>query len=169
MVAKDVDEELAFLVEQERISQLRMAGVRLCNLTDGGDGTSGWIKTPEWRKKIGAAHRWKTVSEETKAKLSASAIGYRHSENAKAKMSASRLGMQNTLGHKHSEETKQKMSEAHKGNQSRLGQVRSSDEKAKQSIAMKGKTQGILTCPHCEKDGGNSMKRWHFENCKGKT
>jgi hypothetical protein len=109
MVAKDVDEELAFLVEQERISQMRIVGVRLCNMTDGGDGTSGWIKTPEWRKKIGAAHRGKTVSKQTKAKLSASAIGYRHSEDAKAKMSASRLGMQNTLGHKHSEEAKQKM------------------------------------------------------------
>ena len=169
MVAKNVDEELAFLVEQERISQLRTVGVRLCNMTDGGDGTSGWIKTPEWRKKIGAAHRGKTVSKQTKAKLSASAIGYRHSEDAKAKMSASRLGMQNTLGHKHSEETKQKMSEAHKGNQSRLGQVKSSAEKAKQSIAMKGKTQAILTCPHCQKTGGNAMKRWHFDNCKEKT
>ena len=169
IVAKDVDEELAFLVEQERISQLRTVGIRLCNMTDGGDGTSGWVKTLEWRKKVGAAHLGKTVSKETKAKLSASAIGYKHSENAKAKMFASRLGMQNALGHKHSEETKQKMSKAHKGNQSRLGQIRSSDEKAKQSIAMKGKTQGILICPHCEKAGGNSMKRWHFENCKGKT
>ena len=24
----------------------------------------------------------------------------------------------------------------------------------------------IMTCPHCNKTGGNSMKRWHFNNCK---
>jgi len=27
----------------------------------------------------------------------------------------------------------------------------------------------IVTCPHCKKTGGtNVMKRWHFNNCKGK-
>lgn len=25
-----------------------------------------------------------------------------------------------------------------------------------------------LTCPYCGKVGGNSMKRWHFENCRDK-
>lgn len=30
-------------------------------------------------------------------------------------------------------------------------------------------TKGLsLTCPHCNKTGGNSMKRWHFDNCKKK-
>lgn len=24
----------------------------------------------------------------------------------------------------------------------------------------------VLTCPHCNKTGGNSLKRWHFNNCK---
>lgn len=170
MVAKDVDEELAFLVEQERISQLRIVGVRLCNMTDGGDGTSGWVKTPEWREKVGSAHRGKVVSKETRAKISASvkASGYVHSPEVRQKIANTNKGHQRTLGLRHSEETKQKMSKAHKGNQSRLGQVKSSEEKAKQSIAMKGKTQGILTCPHCQKTGGNAMKRWHFDSCKEK-
>jgi len=26
----------------------------------------------------------------------------------------------------------------------------------------------VLTCPHCSKVGGNSMKRWHFNNCRDK-
>jgi hypothetical protein len=170
MVAKDVDEELAFLVEQERISQLRIVGVRLCNMTDGGDGTSGWVKTPEWRENVGSAHRGKVVSKETRAKISASvkSSGYVHSPEVRQKIANTNKGHQRTLGLRHSEETKQKMSEAHKGNQSRLGQVKSAEEKAKQSIAMKGKTQGILTCPHCHKTGGNAMKRWHFDNCKEK-
>lgn len=30
-------------------------------------------------------------------------------------------------------------------------------------------TKGLkLTCPHCKKMGGASMKRWHFNNCKEK-
>jgi hypothetical protein len=37
-VAKDVDEELAYLCEQERISQLKQLGVSLVNLTIGGEG-----------------------------------------------------------------------------------------------------------------------------------
>jgi hypothetical protein len=24
----------------------------------------------------------------------------------------------------------------------------------------------VLICPYCDKSGGNSMKRWHFNNCK---
>lgn len=28
-------------------------------------------------------------------------------------------------------------------------------------------TKGLsLTCPHCNKTGGHTMKRWHFDNCK---
>lgn len=169
MVASNVDEELAFLIEQERISQLRMVGVRLCNLTDGGDGTAGWVKTKEWREKVGAAHRGKIISEETRLKLSAALVGYRHTDEAKARMSASRLGMQNTLGHKHSDETKLKMSVAHIGNKSRTGQKRSEAEREKVSVAMRGRAQSVMTCPYCGKSGGNAMKRWHFENCKAET
>jgi hypothetical protein len=170
MVAKDVDEELAFLVEQERISQLRTVGIRLCNMTNGGDGTSGWVKTPEWKRKVGEKHKGKVVSKETRAKISASikASGYVHSFKVRKKISDTHKGHQRTLGLKHSDETKLKMSHAHKGNKSRLKQVRSETEREKVSIAMKGKLQSILTCPRCQKTGGNAMKRWHFDNCKEK-
>lgn len=36
----------------------------------------------------------------------------------------------------------------------------------KKSLALKGKPQKIITCPHCQKSGGNNMKRFHFDNCK---
>lgn len=26
----------------------------------------------------------------------------------------------------------------------------------------------VLQCPHCFKTGGNTMKRWHFDNCRNK-
>lgn len=38
MLAEGLDEELAFLVEQEAIDKLRMIGVQLVNMTDGGEG-----------------------------------------------------------------------------------------------------------------------------------
>lgn len=168
IVSKDIDEELAFFVEQERISQLRAVGIHLCNMTDGGDGTSGWIKTTEWRKKIGSKHKGKIVPAEVRAKISASvkASGYVPSLETRKKISNANKGHQRSLGFKHSEETKLKMSNAHKGNKSRSGQIRSEAEKEKVSIAMKGKLQSIMTCPHCQKKGGNAMKRWHFDNCK---
>jgi hypothetical protein len=170
MVASDLDEELAFLIEQERISQLRAIGIKICNMTDGGDGVSGLIRTPEWRRKIGDKHKGKVVSKETRAKISASvkASGYAPSQEVRQKISDTHKGHQRALGLKHSEETKFKMSHAHKGNKSRLGQLRSADEKAKQSASMQGRPQAIFTCPHCEKNGGNAMKRWHFDNCKEK-
>ena len=35
------------------------------------------------------------------------------------------------------------------------------------SLALKGRAVKIVTCPHCAKQGGNSvMHRWHFEKCK---
>lgn len=168
-VTKDIDEELAFLIEIERIDQQRRLGASLCNLTDGGDGTSGWIKTPEWREKVGRAHRGKTISQEVRAKISQSvrAYGYVHSTEAKARMSKSRLGMLPTLGLVHSIETRQKMSNSHIGNKSRTGQVRSATERAKASAALKGKKKSILQCPYCGKTGGGgAMHLWHFDACK---
>ena len=30
------------------------------------------------------------------------------------------------------------------------------------------KRQKIYKCPYCQKTGGNTMFRWHFDNCKNK-
>jgi hypothetical protein len=170
MVAKDVDEELAFLVEQERISQLRIVGVCLCNMTDGGDGVSGCVRTKEWRDKVGAAHRSKVIPKETRIKISESvkARGFVHTEEMLKKISDTHKGKKRALGYKHTDKWKSEQQKWVTGNKSRLGQVRSEAEREKVSIAMKGKLQSILTCPHCQKTGGNAMKRWHFDNCKEK-
>lgn len=39
---------------------------------------------------------------------------------------------------------------------------------AKENISMrtKGIPQEQRTCPHCNKSGGHTMGRWHFDNCK---
>ena len=33
-------------------------------------------------------------------------------------------------------------------------------------LKRKGMPQPILICPHCNKSGGNIMRRYHFDNCK---
>ena len=40
-IAENLDEDLAFLTEVERIDQLRRLGIDLTNMTDGGEGVSG--------------------------------------------------------------------------------------------------------------------------------
>jgi hypothetical protein len=49
-VVKDVDEELAYLVEEERIDQLKRLGIKLTNLTLGGEGASGGKNHHMWGK-----------------------------------------------------------------------------------------------------------------------
>jgi NUMOD3 motif len=91
IVAKNLDEELAFLCEQERIDQLKRLGYKLCNYTEGGEGISG--------------HKH---SDETKKKLSQKAIGRN-------------VGHTWNVGRKQSEEWKQNISKSLIGNKRRLG------------------------------------------------
>jgi group I intron endonuclease len=95
----------------------------LCNLTDGGDGTVGWIVSDETRRKIsegktGEKHYFygKTHSDETLRKMSERKTGEKHpmfgktpSEETRRKMSEAQKGK------KHSEESLKKMRESAKG------------------------------------------------------
>lgn len=107
------------------------------NETDGGDGTSGRRAKPETRKKIGDAHRGRTLSDEHKEKIRrfftgrpSPTKGTHHSAETREKMSKSHTGMvfteehrrnlsianqKETAGfhnHRHTEETKQRQREA---------------------------------------------------------
>ena len=121
IVASSLDEELAFLVEVERIAQLRSLGIKLCNLTDGGEGTAGFkgrVISLEHRQKVAEANRKRVHSAETRAKLSRGSIGV-------------------NIGRIRSEETRLKISLAKKGQ--RKGIPKSSETRLKMSIAAKGK------------------------------
>lgn len=71
------------------ISSLKEQGYSILNLTDGGDGVSGWVPSDEWKRKIGALSLGRVHSEETKAKMSASQTGKTFSDAHKKKLSAS--------------------------------------------------------------------------------
>ena len=156
-LVENIDEELAFLIECERISQLKEQGVVLCNMTDGGEGTSGYTHTSEARTAITANSRavvaelkatgvkhWMLgtkLSPETKSKIGESGRGYKHTDEAKQKMSeAGKL-------RRHSEETLSKMSKAGQAIQARLKQEGTPhwNKGVKRSDETKAKLRAITT------------------------
>jgi hypothetical protein len=68
-IATNVDEELALLIEQERIEQLKLLNIRLCNLTKGGEGISGYKFTQEQIEKMSNSHKGKKLSIQQKEQL----------------------------------------------------------------------------------------------------
>jgi len=129
------------------------------NGLDGGS-IKGNTWSDESKKKLSLSIKGHHVSKETKEKLRQANIGKKHSEESK------KLMVTNRKYRNHSEETKKLISERTKGKNK--GAVRSEEHKKKISLAQKGmpKPQKVFTCPHCNKKGGNAMKRWHFDNCK---
>lgn len=105
-----VDEELAMLVEVERIDQLRRLGIQLCNMTLGGDGAAGYRHTEEAKRKMSVPwpagremsreqkelvanlSRSRVISEVTRTKMSLAHTGRTHSDESKLKMSIARTG-----------------------------------------------------------------------------
>lgn len=66
ILSKNLSEQEAFSYEKEMIC----AHSPRCNLTDGGDGPSGAIRSPETRRKIGLASKKRVRTTETKMKTS---------------------------------------------------------------------------------------------------
>ena len=94
-------------------------------------------------------------SEETKLKISESHKGKILSEEHKENISNSNKGKTKIFTDEH----KENMSKSH------IGKLHTEETKNKMSNSHK-KPQTKLECPFCKKIGGNSMKMWHFNNCK---
>jgi hypothetical protein len=125
LVADNLEEDFSFLIEMERIDQLKRIGLNLTNKTDGGEGPSGMRHTDEAKRKIAEAqmgdkhwtvnhvyteeHRAKlkfarsrfVFTDEIKAKLSVAGKNRVYTDETKAKMSKSKQGrkhhMANTI------------------------------------------------------------------------
>lgn len=109
-VAQDgLTEYDSHLLEMWLIAKFRHEGIDLCNLTDGGDGASGWVPNQEWRDKrrklmLGPDNpqRGKIMSDEQRLSLSRTRI-----ENGTSK------GKNNPrFGVSLSDETKRKIAES---------------------------------------------------------
>ena len=153
---QNLTEEEAFRHEIYMIAVFGRKDLRtgiLHNLTDGGDGASGYVFSEETKRKQSEAHKgnttWlgKTHSEETKRKMSDTRKGKTHSEETKRKQSEAKKGKT------FSEESKRKMSEAQKGkslseetrrkmSETRKGKIPSKETRRKLSEARKGQAKG---------------------------
>lgn len=103
LVAHGVTEEFALLAEIELIDVLRRRGVRLANLTDGGEGVSGFTRkqSPEEIARRAAANTGRKRTPEQCARIAAAkaghGVGSHHSAETKKKMSAKHLGHHRSL------------------------------------------------------------------------
>ena len=183
MVADNIDEELSFLVEQERIDQLKRLNCFLCNMSNGGEGPSGYRFSDAQKSKI--SFRQKGVPkgpmlEETKRKLSEVKRGRKFGSRPTEWKKNISKGL---IGRKRSEEECKNISEGQKG------KIFSEEHRKKLSIARSGEKNYMwgnthndvarekirqsrlnckkVECPHCKKvaDTANAS-RWHFDKCK---
>lgn len=126
-------EAAAFEREKALIAHHRTAGLRLCNITDGGEGASGNVMTEhakqlismankgrvrgpdsdETRKRKAEAAKGRSMSAEAVAKTAAFHTGRKRSQETLSKMSAALKGV--GAGRVVSEATRQKISKAKKG------------------------------------------------------
>jgi hypothetical protein len=123
------------------------------------------IKMSETKKNKIGYWKGKKLYEKTKEKISKSKKGIKiHSEENKRKLGERSKGNTDRLGKKHTQNSKNKMSESNKKRYILNPQI-----KISQREKMKNKQQKKVKCPYCDKEGGNTMGRWHFENCKYKN
>ena len=127
----NLDEELSLLVEIELIDKYRKLGYKLVNLTDGGEGVSGYKHNEETKQLLGEKSKGRVVSEETKSKISLVWKDKKRnpfSEEHKKKISEAAKKQKRVP---FSEETKQKISA------SKIGKKRTEEQKKKISEATK--------------------------------
>lgn len=98
----------------------------LANLTDGGEGGNGAVRSQETRDKIGRAHRGRTLSPEHVERMRVANLGKTHTDAAKEKCRAAMLGRAFSEDHRaklseanrrriHTDETRAKMGAAKRG------------------------------------------------------
>lgn len=125
----------------------------LVNMTNGGEGIPGVIRSEQTCKKISESLKGHVVSDISRKKMSEAGKDKIFSKETLLKLSNANKGLIR------SDETKRKMSIA-KQNPTNITRMRLSK-------AMKGKKHKITTCSKCGKIGGvNGLTRYHFDNCK---
>ena len=139
----------------------------------------GKKRPKEWCDNIGNSKRGIKQSQESIEKRRAKLTGQTRefTDEWKENISKGKKGQIPWIkDKKHTKETKDKISKSKKGQNYNRGKIHSEQSRKNMSDAHiglvpynKGLKYEIIKCPYCCKEGGsNSMKRYHFENCKDK-
>jgi hypothetical protein len=111
-----------------------------------------WRELPDTMGMSGKKHNKSSNKKRVVTKINNGTI--KHTELTKNKISNANKGK------KHSDITRIKISLSKKG--------KTISEEHRKSLKIPKGSQVKIVCPHCLKEGGNAMKRWHFDNCKNK-
>jgi len=141
-----------------------------------GDAHRGRSLSREHRKAIGDSQRGKKRNDETKSAISSSLLGKRKSPEAVEKRRKSLINTVNDpnyvspmRGRKLSEDHRRKVSDNHadiSGSKNPMfGSSHSED--AKKKLSNRAKQRVKMTCTHCGKEAdASNFRRWHGDNCK---
>jgi hypothetical protein len=140
--------------EKELVTEEFLERQDVYNLCPGGKGGWGYLN------KTGKNNSGRKHSQHTKDKLSKSKTGIKHTDKTKNKISYIMKTQRNT------EEWKIILSiNAVKKPENFSNTIKNSEKCKKQRSELYRK----VNCPHCSKIGSyNTMKRYHFDNCKFK-
>jgi hypothetical protein len=145
IIDSELSEEESLLKEIELIAKWKSAGVKLANLTDGGDGVSGYkhtLETKEILKEKRKLQKTTPCSEETKEKIRKALIGKKkgknpaHSERMKGKKKSEETKIKISIaltGSKRTDEQKKRISET------LIGRFVSEETRLKLSLSHTGK------------------------------
>jgi len=156
ILLKNLSEQNAFIEEINIISDYKLKGFKLCNMTNGGEGQSGAIVSDETRKKLsnklkgdkhpmyGKHHSLKVRKKMSDARVgrfkgeNCPSFGKKRTDENKKKISNSRKGKcvgteHHLYGKHHSDETKERISKSKQGQ--RLGIPRTKETKRKINMA----------------------------------
>lgn len=182
IVLSDASESDAFELEEFLIAEIGRSDLGLgplTNLTDGGEGFSGFCrdmsgdKNPNYGN-TGELSCWfgKTHTEETKQKMSDAQKGRIFTDEhkqamRKPKSEAGRIAIAKAQRAKLDAGWKPSKASNIKRSETLKGRIITDEHAGKISASLKGKPKKKVVCPHCHKEGGNGlMQRWHFDNCK---
>jgi len=142
----------------------------LYNMTNGGEGSSGWVPSEESRKKMSQSSKGKTHSEESKIKMSEAhkgntyCLGKTLSEKHKKNLSEANKGEKNSFyGKTHSEESRKKISDIHKGKTVSEETRRKIGEESKGNTNWLGKTHSEETRKKISEAGKG--RKWWNDGC----
>jgi len=159
LIAMCLTENDAFALERERISFWRADGVDLANITDGGDGPSGRKHTEEWKLANSERMKGRKPSAETRAKMSAAAIGNTKGLGKKRPEEASRITAEKNRGKKRSAEVRLHLSEIRKVNPTFKGRHHTAESIAKIKAPQIGRPKSEETKAKMRKPKSEEHKR----------